>query len=79
MTRPRTATHAYRIPGGWQKVPHHPLTADFARDLRGQGFTIVRARRGWNDSRELSLTQYAAEPASGTSTWVDSEMKPFSG
>ncbi|MCM3500427.1 alternative tryptophan synthase beta-subunit [Microbacterium sp. P26] len=79
MTRPRTATHAYRMPGGWQKLPHHALTPDYARDLRDQGFTIVRARRGWNDSRELSLAQYAAGSASGTAAWGDPELKPFSG
>ncbi|PTT16396.1 MULTISPECIES: alternative tryptophan synthase beta-subunit [Microbacterium] len=55
MTRPRTVTHTYTLAGGWQRAPHGPLTADLADELRRQGITMVRARRGLFDVREISL------------------------
>lgn len=58
MTRPRTLTHVYTLAGGWQKAPHEPLTPEKAAALRDQGIMLVRARRGFFDSREISLRQY---------------------
>jgi hypothetical protein len=58
MTRPRTVTHTYTLAGGWQKTHREPLTADLAEDLRRQGVTMVRARRGMFDTREISLRDY---------------------
>ncbi|OZD55634.1 hypothetical protein CH252_07210 [Rhodococcus sp. 06-1477-1B] len=58
MTRPRTVTHTYTLAGGWQKTHRGPLTAELAEDLRRQGVTMVRARRGMFDSREISLRDY---------------------
>lgn len=58
MTRPRTVTHTYTLAGGWQKAHHAPLTAEFAENLRRSGVTMVRARRGMFDSREISLRDY---------------------
>lgn len=61
MSRPRTVTHAYRMPGGWEKVDRRTLTADHAEALRGEGYTLVRARRGWADTREISLSLFLAK------------------
>ncbi|WP_082516512.1 hypothetical protein [Microbacterium sp. Leaf436] len=58
MTRPRTVTHTYTLDGGWRRAHHEPLTVDHADDLRHQGVTMVRARRGMFDIRELSLREY---------------------
>jgi len=63
MSRPRTVTHAYRMPGGWEKVDRHALTSDHAEMLRGEGFTLVRARRGWADTREISISHFLAKHA----------------
>ncbi|MDF2991979.1 MAG: hypothetical protein K0S37_2493 [Microbacterium sp.] len=60
MNRLRTVTHAYRMPGGWEKVEKQALTPDHAETLRAAGYTLVRARRGWGDTRELSLSHYLA-------------------
>jgi|GEM_PF-1782735 hypothetical protein len=75
MTRPRTVTHAYRMPGGWEELPHRPLTPENARALRDEGYTLVRARRGFMNSRELSLTLYMQQSASATQ-WPDSDIRP---
>lgn len=66
MTRPRTVTHTYTLGGGWRKADHEPLTADLADDLRRQGVTMVRARRGMFDSREVSLRDYPPRAAATT-------------
>ncbi len=55
MASERTVTHAYRLDGGWRKVPRRRLTADAAAELRREGFTMVRARRGLFDTREISI------------------------
>lgn len=65
MSRPRTITHAYRMPGGWEKVSRHPLTSDHAESLRGEGYTLVRARRGWADTREISLSLFLVTNGQG--------------
>lgn len=58
MALPRTVTHAYRMPGGWEKLARRRLTIDYARELRTAGFTLVRTRRGWGSSRERSIATY---------------------
>ncbi|MDQ1122589.1 alternative tryptophan synthase beta-subunit [Microbacterium trichothecenolyticum] len=58
MTRPRTVTHTYTLDGGWQKADHELLTPEHAELLRGRGVTMVRARRGLFDVREVSLREY---------------------
>ena len=58
MALPRTVTHAYRMPGGWEKLARHRLTIDYARELRTAGFTLMRVRRGWGSSRERSIATY---------------------
>lgn len=58
MTRPRTVTHAYRLAGGWEKVRHRALDVEYAQELRAQGYTMVLARRGPFDRREISLNQF---------------------
>lgn len=58
MTRRRMITHAYRMPGGWEEVERRDLTVESAAELRQEGFTLVRARRGWRPAREISLTRY---------------------
>ncbi|WP_150951587.1 alternative tryptophan synthase beta-subunit [Microbacterium testaceum] len=63
MTRPRTVTHTYTLAGGWQKTHLGPLTAELAETLRRQGVTMVRARRGLLDSREISLRDYPPKRA----------------
>ncbi|MDU0365720.1 alternative tryptophan synthase beta-subunit [Microbacterium sp. NPDC089180] len=75
MTRPRTVTHAYRMPGGWETLPHRPLTAETAHALRDEGYTLVRARRGWGNSKELSLSHYTQQPA-GAAPWSDADIRP---
>lgn len=55
MASERTVTHAYRLDGGWRKVPRRRLTSDAAAELRREGFTMVRARRGLFDTREISI------------------------
>lgn len=71
MSRPRTVTHAYRIPGGWVKLPHRPLNVETAHALRDQGYTLVRARRGWTDVREISLAQFATQDDAARRTDAD--------
>lgn len=75
MTRPRTVTHAYRMPGGWEHLPHRRLTADTARALRDEGYTLVRARRGWTNTKEISLTLFVEQSAS-TDPWRDADIRP---
>ncbi|KTR87619.1 hypothetical protein NS220_17515 [Microbacterium testaceum] len=58
MARARLVTHAYRYPEGWQEVKHERLTRAHAQALSAQGFTLVRARRGFFDVREVSLSWY---------------------
>jgi hypothetical protein len=58
MARPRVVTHAYRYPAGWQEVKHERLTREYARALSAEGFTLVRARRGFFDVREVALSWY---------------------
>lgn len=58
MALPRTVTHAYRMPGGWEKLPRRRLTVDYARELRAEGFTLMRTRRGWGSSRERSIATH---------------------
>ncbi len=58
MARHRTVTHAYRLPGGWEKVRHEHLTKAYASRMTDEGFTMVRARRGFFDVREVSLSWY---------------------
>ncbi|MDF2993793.1 MAG: putative alternative tryptophan synthase beta-subunit [Microbacterium sp.] len=60
MARTRVVTHAYRFPGGWEAVKHERLTREYAQGLSAQGFTMVRARRGFFDVREVSLSWYTA-------------------
>ncbi|MCJ1708037.1 alternative tryptophan synthase beta-subunit [Microbacterium sp. VKM Ac-2923] len=55
MTRPRTVTHTYTLQSGWQKSSEGPLTAELAEALRSRGVSMVRARRGLFDVREVSL------------------------
>lgn len=55
MSRPRTVTHTYTLQGGWQKASEGALTADLADALRRRGVSMVRARRGLFDVREVSL------------------------
>lgn len=55
MSRPRTVTHVYTLQTGWQKSLEGPLTADLADTLRRRGVSMVRARRGLFDVREVSL------------------------
>lgn len=58
MARTRLVTHAYRYPEGWQEVKRERLTREYARELSARGFTLVRARRGFFDVREVSLSWY---------------------
>ncbi|BAJ75708.1 predicted alternative tryptophan synthase beta-subunit [Microbacterium testaceum StLB037] len=60
MSRARLVTHAYRYPEGWQEVKRERLTREYARELIAQGFTLIRARRGFFDVREVSLSWYVA-------------------
>lgn len=55
MTRPRTVTHTYTLQSGWRKSSEGPLTAELAEVLRRRGVSMVRARRGLFDAREVSL------------------------
>lgn len=57
MPRVRTITHGYRLATGWEKVRRRPLTPENAQELRSQGYTMVMAKRGPFDSREVSLNQ----------------------
>lgn len=57
MARLRTITHGYRLANGWEKIDRRPLTPEAAQTLRSQGYTMVMARRGFFDSREISLNQ----------------------
>ncbi len=63
MTKPRTVTHVYSLGGGWEKTSHETLTPELAEELRHQGFTMVRARRGMFDTREISLRDYPPQRA----------------
>jgi hypothetical protein len=48
-------THVYTLQDGWRKSLEGPLTVELAEDLRGRGVSMVRARRGLFDVREVSL------------------------
>ncbi|MCM3613503.1 alternative tryptophan synthase beta-subunit [Microbacterium enclense] len=48
-------THTYTLQTGWQKASEGPLTPELADVLRGRGVSMVRARRGLFDVREISL------------------------
>lgn len=58
MAQRRTITHAYRIPGGWQKHRRQLLTPDTARELKSLGFTLVRTKQRWQKATELSIAEY---------------------
>lgn len=58
MSRARTVTHAYRLAVGWESVDRRPLTPESALDLRSKGYTMVTAKRGLFDAREISLSQF---------------------
>jgi hypothetical protein len=58
MARIRTITHGYRLATGWEKIDRRPLTPEVARELRSAGYTMVVAKRGLFDSREISLNQF---------------------
>lgn len=55
MARERIVTHAYRLDGGWHRVRRARLTSQYADELRTQGYTMVKARRGLFNTREISL------------------------
>lgn len=55
MTRPRKVTHTYTLQTGWLRSAEGPLTAELADTLRRRGVSMVRARRGLFDVREVSL------------------------
>ena len=55
MSRPRKVTHTYSLQTGWTKAAEGPLTAELADALRGRGVSMVHARRGLFDVREISL------------------------
>ncbi|MCT2085669.1 alternative tryptophan synthase beta-subunit [Microbacterium enclense] len=57
MARMRTVTHGYRLATGWEKIDKRPLTLEVAEDLRARGYTMVVAKRGLFDAREISLNQ----------------------
>lgn len=57
MARTRTITHGYRLATGWEKIDRRPLTPEAAVDLRARGYTMVVAKRGLFDAREISLSQ----------------------
>ena len=57
MARVRTITHGYRLATGWEKIDRRPLTPEVAHELRTQGYTMVTAKRGHFNSREISLNQ----------------------
>lgn len=59
MPRQHIATHAYDSQQGWVRVARKRLTAEHVAELRAQGFTMVRSRRGLFGSRELPLSWYA--------------------
>jgi len=74
MAPARLVTHAYRLDGGWQKVPRRRLTASYAAELREQRFTMVRAKRGLFDVREISIlaqqsTGESSDAAGGHHRW----------
>lgn len=58
MAQRRTITHAYRIPGGWQKHPHHLLSVDTVQELKDLGYTLLRTKRRWHGTSELSIAEY---------------------
>lgn len=58
MPQRRIITHAYRLPGGWQKHAHQLLTPKTVEELRDLGFTLLRTRRRWHRPSELSIAQY---------------------
>lgn len=55
MSRPRKVTHTYTLQTGWKRASEGPLTAELADDMRRRGVSMVRARRGLFDVREISL------------------------
>ena len=57
MPRARIITHGYRLANGGEKIDRRPLTQEAAQELRSQGYTMVIAKRGLFDSREISLNQ----------------------
>jgi hypothetical protein len=57
MARVRTITHGYRLATGWEKIDKRPLTPEVAHELRSHGYTMVVAKRGLFDAREISLNQ----------------------
>lgn len=60
MPRHWTVTDAYKFEGGWSAVERRPLTVEYAQELREQGYTMVVAKRGIFDKREISLRSFIA-------------------
>lgn len=58
MSHRRKITHGYRIPGGWHKIARHTLTPEYAEELRSLGYTLLRTKRAWRPSSEMSITPY---------------------
>lgn len=55
--RPRIVAR-YRGDVGWEASRRERLDADVARRLWGEGITMVRVRRGWFLTREISLRHH---------------------
>ncbi|MFG6277914.1 hypothetical protein [Microbacterium sp. 5K110] len=58
MSRHHIATHVYDYREGWVRIAPTAMTYEHALDLRDQGFTLVRSRRGWFGTRELPVSWY---------------------
>ncbi|MGC0370844.1 hypothetical protein [Microbacterium sp. SLBN-111] len=76
MSRRHIATHAYDFRRGWVRVPPTGVTADYALQLRDEGFTIVRSRRGWFGMRELPVSWYIPRSDAGTANVTESDASP---
>lgn len=67
MSRHHIATHVYDYRAGWVRIPRALMNHARAEELRDEGFTLVRSRRGLFGSRELPVTWYLRRPsAEGT-------------
>lgn len=58
MSRHHIATHVYDYREGWVRIAPTAMTHDRAAELRDQGYTLVRSRRGVFGSRELPVSWY---------------------
>ncbi|WZH36468.1 MAG: hypothetical protein PIR02_17200 [Microbacterium enclense] len=63
MSQHHLVTHAYDSHTGWVRIARTEMTHESAEDLRDQGYTMVRLRRGVFGSRDVSLSRYTAEDA----------------